>query len=124
MRTPLGRARGLGSAKKGVGHWMAERVSAAALVPLIIWFIVGLIANADAGFDAAYAWVAHPVNAVLLVLLLLTLFHHAQLGMQVVYEDYVHTEWLKMVSIQLTKFAAYALAAAGSFAVLKIALGG
>jgi succinate dehydrogenase / fumarate reductase membrane anchor subunit len=124
LRTPLGRAKGLGSAKEGVGHWLAERVTAVALVPLVIWFVIGLIMHAGADFDGARAWIGYPVNAVLMILLLGAMFHHAQLGMQVIYEDYIHTEWLKVVSIYATKFAAYLLAAAGSFAVLKVALGG
>lgn len=124
LRTPIGRAKGLGSAKEGVGHWLAERVTSVALLPLVIWFVIGLIMNIDAGYAGAREWVGHPVNAVLMILLLGTMFHHAQLGMQVVYEDYVHVEWLKVVSIYATKFAAYLLAAASSFAVLKVALGG
>ena len=124
LRTPLSRAKGLGSAKEGVHHWMAERITAVALVPLIIWFIVGLIGIAGEGYEAARVWVAHPVNAVLLVLLLVTMFHHAQLGMQVVYEDYQTSEWVKITCILLTKLIAFAVAAAGSFAVLKIAFGG
>lgn len=124
LRTPLGRAKGLGSAKEGVGHWLAERITAAALMPLVIWFVVGLIMHAGADFDEVRGWVGDPVNAVLMILLLGTMFHHAQLGMQVIYEDYIHVEWLKVVSIYATKFAAYLLAAAGSFAVLKVALGG
>jgi succinate dehydrogenase / fumarate reductase membrane anchor subunit len=103
---------------------MAERITAVALVPLIIWFIVGLIGIAGEGYEAARVWVAHPVNAVLLVLLLVTMFHHAQLGMQVVYEDYQTSEWVKITCILLTKLIAFAVAAAGSFAVLKIAFGG
>ena len=124
LRTPLARARGLGSAKDGVGHWLAERVSAAALVPLVIWFVIGLIMHAGADYEAVKAWIGHPVNAVLMILLLGAMFHHAQLGMQVIYEDYIHTEWLKVGSIYATRFAAYLLAAAGSFAVLKVAFGG
>lgn len=124
LRTPLGRAKGLGSAKDGVGHWLAERVTSVALLPLVIWFVIGLIANAGADYEAVRAWVAYPVNAVLLILLLGTMFHHAQLGMQVIYEDYIHAEGLKLAAVYATKFAAYLLAAASSFAVLKVALGG
>jgi succinate dehydrogenase / fumarate reductase membrane anchor subunit len=124
FRTPLAQAKGLGSAKSGVDHWLAERVAAAALVPLVIWLVFGLVRHAGADFEAARAWVGQPVNAVLMILLLGAMFHHAQLGMQVIYEDYIHTEWLKITSIYLTKFAAYLLAAAAIFAVLKVAFGG
>lgn len=124
FRTPLARAKGLGSAKSGVESWLSSRVFAVALVPLVIWLLIGLIRHAGADFEAVSAWVGQPVNAVLMILLLGAMFHHAQLGMQVVYEDYIHTEWLKVSVIYLTKFAAYLLAAASSFAVLKVALGG
>jgi succinate dehydrogenase / fumarate reductase membrane anchor subunit len=124
FRTPLARAKGLGSAKSGVDSWLSSRVFAVALVPLVIWLVIGLIRHAGADFEAASAWVGQPVNAVLMILLLGAMFHHAQLGMQVIYEDYIHTEWLKVSVIYLTKFAAYLLAAASSFAVLKVALGG
>jgi len=124
LRSPLRRAKGLGSAKTGTSTWVAERVTAIALIPLVVWFLVGLIVHAGADFNEARAWIASPVNAVLLVLLLGTMFHHAALGMQVIYEDYIHSEGLKMVSIYLTKFVAYLLAAASIFAVLKIAFGG
>lgn len=124
FRSPLVRAKGLGAAKSGVDHWLAQRVAAVALVPLVIWFAIGLIGQVGADYESVKAWVGRPVNAVLLILLLGTMFHHAQLGMQVIYEDYIHTNWLKIASIYLTKFAAYLLAVGASFAVLKVALGG
>jgi|SRR5690625_1681506 len=124
FRTPIARAKGLGSAKSGVEFWLVQRVAAAALVPLVLWLLIGLIRHAGADYDSVRAWVGHPVNAVLMILLLGAMFHHAQLGMQVIYEDYIHTGWLKSAAIYLTKFAAYLLAAAASFAVLKVALGG
>lgn len=124
FRTSLARAKGLGSAKSGVDQWLAARVAAAALVPLVIWLLIGLIRHAGADYESVRAWVGQPFNAVLMILLLGAMFHHAQLGMQVIYEDYLHTTWLKTASIYLTKFAAYLLAAAASFAVLKVAFGG
>lgn len=124
FRTPIARAKGLGSAHSGVESWLSSRVFAAALVPLVIWLLIGLIRHAGSDFATASAWVGQPVNAVLMILLLGAMFHHAQLGMQVIYEDYIHTNWLKVSVVYLTKFAAYLLAAAASFAVLKVALGG
>ena len=102
FRSPLVRAKGLGAAKSGVDHWLAQRVAAVALVPLVIWFVIGLIGQVGADYESVKAWVGRPVNAVLLILLLGTMFHHAQLGMQVIYEDYIHTNWLKFASIYLT----------------------
>jgi len=124
LRTPLGRARGLGSAKHGTEHWWAQRLTALALVPLSLWFVIALIANVGADHAAMLAWVGHPVTAVLLVLLAVTTFHHAQLGVQVVIEDYVHTEWLKLASLIAVRGAAIVLGLAVVFSVLKIAFGG
>lgn len=124
FRTPLGRARGLGSAREGTGHWWAQRLTAIALVPLCLWFVAGIIGLVGAGHGAAVAWIASPVNAVLLVLLILAVFHHGQLGLQVVIEDYVHTEWRKITLIIAVKFGALILGLAAVFAVGRIAFGG
>lgn len=123
IRSPLARARGLGSAKDGVGHWWAQRVSAVALVPLSLWFVVSLATRAGGGYEAALAWIGSPTTAVALVLYLGTLFYHSQLGLQVVIEDYVHSEGIKLIALVLTKFANAVLAAGAIFAVLWIALG-
>ena len=124
LRTDLARARGLGSAKEGTGHWWAQRLTAIALVPLTLWFTASVIALAGADLAAVRAWIANPVSAVLLLVLIAATFHHAQLGTQVVIEDYVHTEWLKIAAIVAVKFAAVLLAAIAAFAVLKIAFAG
>ncbi|KAB7627546.1 succinate dehydrogenase, hydrophobic membrane anchor protein [Alkalilimnicola sp. S0819] len=124
LRTPIKRARGLGSAKHGSGVWLAERVSAAALVPLVIWFVYSLICYAGADYAVVREWFASPVTAVLMSLLVGLTAHHAANGMQVIFEDYLHVEWQKMLAIYLVKFIAYLLAAAGIFAVLRVSLGG
>ena len=123
LRSPLGRVRGLGSAKEGVAHLWAQRMTAVALVPLLIWFVASICAMTGADYDAVRAWVATPLVSILLVLLAIAVFHHAQLGLQVVIEDYVHAEWLKIASIALVKFAAIGLAVATVFSIVKIALG-
>ncbi len=122
LRSPLGRVRGLGSAKEGVAHWWAQRVTALALVPLTLWFVVAVISLAGADHARTTAWIASPVPAMLLILLIAATFYHAVLGLQVVIEDYVHPEWLRIVLILFVKAAAIVLAAAAIFAVLKIAL--
>jgi succinate dehydrogenase / fumarate reductase membrane anchor subunit len=123
LRTPLSRVRGLGSAKEGTSHWWAQRVTAIALVPLTLWFIAFIIPIIGADYAAARLWISHPVNALLLVLLLITTFYHALLGLQVIIEDYVHAEWLKVTSLLAMKFILIVLGASALFAVLRIALG-
>ena len=124
LRTPLGRVRGLGSGKEGVAHWWGQRLTAVALVPLTLWFVVSIAALAGADHGAVVAWLRAPVSAILMVLLIAVAFHHLQLGLQVVLEDYVHTEWLRLAAIIGVKFAAAALALAAAYAVLKVAVGG
>ena len=124
LRTPLGRVRGLGSAKEGTAHWWAQRLTAIALVPLVLWFAVSLIVLTGADHATVAAWLRDPVAAVLMLLLILAGFHHAQLGVQVVIEDYVHAEWLKLALVTAVRFAAVALGIGAAFSVLKIAIGG
>lgn len=124
LRSNLGRVRGLGSAKEGVAHWWAQRLTALALVPLILWFVVSIIALAGADHATVAKWAARPVPAVMLLLLIAATFHHAQLGLQVVIEDYVPGEGLRLALILVVKAAAVVLAAACAFAVLSLAFGG
>ncbi len=124
FRTPLNQVRGLGSAKEGTHHWWMQRLTAVALVPLSIWFVASLVSMADADYFTVVAWLRSPLVTVLLLCLIWALFHHAQLGVQVVLEDYVHTEWLKIASIMGLKFAAAVLGLASAIAVLKVSLGG
>ncbi len=124
LRTPLGRARGLGSAKDGTAHWWMQRMTAIALVPLLLWFVASIAASAGADHAAATAWLARPLNGILVLLMVIAGFHHAQLGLQVVIEDYVHTEWIKVFGIIAVKLAAVAFAVAAVFSVLKISFGG
>ena len=120
-RTPIARVRGLGSAKGGTHHWWMQRVTAVALVPLTLWFVLSLIGLAGADHAAAAAWIASPATTVLMLLLIAATFHHLQLGLQVVIEDYVHGEAAKIACIMGVKFASVALAVAAGVAVLKVA---
>jgi succinate dehydrogenase membrane anchor subunit len=124
MRSPLGRATGLGSAKEGVEHWWSQRLTAIALVPLALWFVASLISLAGADYLAFTGWVATPLVSVLLILTILATFWHALLGTQVVIEDYVHHEGTKLVLLVLLRFACFALGLAAVYAVLRIAFGG
>jgi succinate dehydrogenase / fumarate reductase membrane anchor subunit len=123
MRSPLGRAIGLGSAKEGVEHWWAQRITALALVPLTVWFVVEVVALAGADRALFVDWVRHPVTGMLLVLLLIATFYHGALGLQVVIEDYVVNETLRLGSLIVMRLAAIVFAVRGIMAVLKLSLG-
>ena len=122
LRTPLGRVRGLGSAKEGTDHWWLQRVTAIALVPLCLWFVIFIIKLTGASHELASLWVQQPINAILLILLITVVFYHAILGLQVVIEDYVQQEWLKLLSLLLMKFVLIIAGFSAIFAVLRIAL--
>lgn len=124
LRTPLSRARGLGSAKQGVHHWWAQRVTAVALIPLVAWFAISLIMLSGADYAVVRAWIGSPVVMVLLTLTIVIGLHHGQLGMQEVVEDYVHGEGLKLALIVLLRFTAVFFGLAAIVAILRIGFGG
>lgn len=122
MKTSLGRVRGLGSAKSGTHHWWMQRVTAAGMAVLMMWFVVSMIGLIGADYDAAMAWVRQPIVAIVLLVLVGTAFYHMRLGLQVVIEDYLDGA-LKIAGIVLLNFGSIVLAAACLFSVLKIAFG-
>jgi succinate dehydrogenase / fumarate reductase membrane anchor subunit len=122
MRSPLGRAIGLGSAKEGVEHWWAQRVTAVALIPLALWFVIAILGLVGSDIDAFQEWAGRPVPAIVLILLLVATFYHAALGLQVVIEDYVHGEILKLALLVLLRLLCFALAVAGIVSVLRLAI--
>jgi succinate dehydrogenase / fumarate reductase membrane anchor subunit len=124
LRSELGRVRGLGSAKEGVQHWWLQRVTAVALVPLVIWFLIGLVAHAGADHATVTDWLGGPVTLGLFLILLGAGLWHLALGMQVVIEDYVLREGLRLALILLVKFGCIVLMLAGAIALLTIAFGG
>ena len=124
METPLGRARGLGSARSGTVHWWHQRLTALALVPLTLWFAVSVIVIAEGDHAATLAWIRNPVAAGLLILMLGAGAYHLKLGLQVVIEDYVHRPGLKLAALIATTFATVALALASVMAVARIWLAG
>ncbi len=123
LRTPLGRALGLGSARSGSGHWWAQRMTAVGLVPLALWFVFSVLNLDSMSYTAITVWIASPINATLLVLLVSVLIYHSKLGVQVVIEDYVHAPWLTLSSLITSSFLHIALAVGGIIAILKIAFG-
>lgn len=124
LRTPLAHARGLGSAKEGLGHWIAQRVTAIALVPLSVWFILSVISLAGSHYEQFQAWLAVPGNTALMLLLLFAVFHHAQLGCQTVIEDYIHGRGARVAAILLVKLTSILLGVFAAVAVLRAALVG
>ncbi|MGC3980736.1 MAG: succinate dehydrogenase, hydrophobic membrane anchor protein [Steroidobacteraceae bacterium] len=123
LRSPLGKVLGLGSAKAGAHHWWVQRVSAVGLLLLAPWFLFSLIALGDLSYANVVGWIATPINTVLLSLLVLTVTYHAQLGLQVVVEDYVAAKGTKVVVLLLINFALLVLGVLGVFSVLRIAFG-
>ncbi|MDP3495756.1 MAG: succinate dehydrogenase, hydrophobic membrane anchor protein [Hyphomonadaceae bacterium] len=121
IRTPLGKVRGLGSAKHGAGHFITQRVSAIALLFLVPWFLISLIAAVRGGYDGALAWVADPINAVLILLAVGAALYHMRLGMQVVVEDYIAKNSTKTFLLIVNTFICVVLFVAAAYAVLKVA---
>ena len=124
LRTPLARARGLGSARYGVHHWWAQRLTAIALVPLVVWFAISLVMMSGADYGTVRAWIGSPVVMVLLILTIAVGLHHGQLGLQVVIEDYVHGDGSKLALIVAVRFIAIFFGLATIVAILRIGFGG
>ncbi len=124
FRTPLGRVRGLGSAKKGAHHWWMQRVTAVALIPLVVLFTAYLVMLTGQDWDVVYYVLGRPTAALITTLLVVALFWHLSLGLQVVIEDYVHDEWIKLIGILAVKFACIFVGGACIFAILSMAIGG
>ncbi|NIK53473.1 succinate dehydrogenase, hydrophobic membrane anchor protein [Xanthomonas arboricola] len=123
-RTPLKNVRGLGAAKTGTEHFVMQRLTATALVVLAIWFVAFVLSLLGSDYMTAVIAVSKPWNAVLLVGFLVAMFWHAQLGLQVVLEDYIHNSLLALALQTTVKFVAVLGAIVSIFAVARIALGG
>jgi len=123
LRSPLGRVLGLGTAKDGTAHWWGQRVSGGAMAVLGLWFAWALATMPGFSYAEAIAFIGQPVNALLLLLLSVTMAYHSFLGIQVVIEDYVHGHSLKIASLVLSRFAHVILAVAAVFAILKLGIG-
>jgi succinate dehydrogenase / fumarate reductase, membrane anchor subunit len=122
MRSPLGRARGLGSAKAGAAHWWAQRLTALALLPLTLWFLCAAVRLIGQTRDDVVSWMAGPLPLVLMIALVIATFHHLQLGLQVVIDDYVENHALRVGAVLLVKALALLLALACIVSALRLGL--
>ena len=124
IRTPLAKIEGLGAAKGGTLHFWHQRMTAIALVPLSIWFVASALAYVGAGQGAVAAYFAEPINAVPMFLFIIAAVYHMALGLQVVIEDYVQQEGLKITLLMLNRFASWAIGATASLALIRMAFAG
>lgn len=123
LRSPLGRVLGTGSAKDGTGQWWAERISALALIPLTLWFFFSLLSLPVQDYGSVRAWLALPLNGFLAVVLVAVLTYHSYLGTNVIIEDYVHGNSVKLFSLLLLRFIYALVGGASVFAILRVAFG-
>ena len=123
FRSPLSRARGLGSAKDGLHHWWIQRLTAIALIPLVVWFAISLVMLSGADYAVVRAWLGSPLVMVLMIRTIAVGLYHGQLGLQVVWEDYTDGA-LRVVLIVLTKFIAILFGLGAIVAIMRIGFGG
>ncbi|MFP4313847.1 MAG: succinate dehydrogenase, hydrophobic membrane anchor protein [Alphaproteobacteria bacterium] len=122
IKTPLARARGLGSAKEGTDHWMGQRITAIANIPLMLWLVYSVVSLVGASHAEFIGWLSQPLNAILMILVVISTFYHAMLGTQVVTEDYIHNEGFKIFKLIGQKLFFFGAGIACIFCVLQIAL--
>lgn len=123
IRSPLGRARGMGSAHEGSHHWWVQRMTALALIPLLTWLVVSIALLAGQPYDFVRNWMSSPLAAVLLMLAVFNMFYHGWLGLQVVIEDYIAKKSSRVAILVCIQGAVIFCGALSMFAILKIALG-
>jgi succinate dehydrogenase / fumarate reductase membrane anchor subunit len=123
LRSPLGRVLGLGSAKEGTAHWWGQRVTAVALLPLTLWFVVSLLTLPGLDYETVRTWLSVPVTGFLAVLLVAVLTYHSHLGTTVIVEDYVTSSGMKVFTLMLLRFLYVLAGGAAIFAILRVAFG-
>lgn len=122
LRTPLQQVKGLGSAKEGAGHWWWQRLTAIVLVPIGLWFVFSFVRLIGSDQEAVMNWLSSPWVAAIVVLFFAAMFYHAKLGMQVVIEDYIHIEWLKLTCLVSMQLVLLLFGVTAILAVLRLAL--
>lgn len=122
IKSPLAKARGMGSAGEGTEHWIHQKLTAVVNIPLMVWLVWSITHMGSLNHDIFTAWLAQPINAVLMILAVLSVFYHAALGAQVIAEDYIHHEGLKFFKLMGIKVFFFAGSVACIFSILKVAL--
>ena len=123
LRSPLSRVEGLGSAKDGTAHWLAQRISAVALIPLTLWLVFSLATLPALDYDTVRIWLSVPITGFLAVLLVAVSTYHSYLGTTVIIEDYVHSNGMKVLTLTTVKFLYVLCGGLGVFAILRVMLG-
>ena len=123
MATPLNRVRGLGSAHRGTETFWRQRVTALANIPLTLFLIFSIVVHIGAGYDDVRSYLAHPLVALAMLALVISASIHMRIGLKEIIEDYVHGEYLRILSILLASFFAFGVGLASVFAIVKISLG-
>jgi len=123
MRTPLSRVRGLGSAKSGTEHFWRQRLTSIANIPLVLFFVISIVFLAGSDHAAFVAYMSNPIVAILMLLMIVSALYHMCLGMQVIIEDYIHSEGLKVIALLGNTFFSIAVGTGCVFAILKLSFG-
>ena len=124
LRSPLAKAKGLGASGDASHHFWVQRISALALIPLVIWISFGIASLPEADYATVVSWLQSPINGIITLVFVVVSFYHAQLGLQVIIEDYVSSHSVRLFGVLSIKFLSYFLIAAGVYSVIKITLGG
>lgn len=123
LRSPIAKVKGLGSSGDASHHFWITRLTALALIPLVIWFCFSIASLPTVTHQALINWLDSPFNSIMTILLIIIGFHHGQLGMQVIFEDYISTHKIRIPAIIITKFIAYFMIALGVYSIAKISFG-
>ena len=124
LRSPLAKAKGLGASGDASHHFWIQRITALALIPLVIWFCFSIALLPETSYNAIISWIQSPFNAIMMILLVIVSFQHTHLGLQVIIEDYISQHGARLFGILLVKFISYFMMAAGVYSIIKITLGG
>ncbi len=122
LRSPIAKVKGLGSPSDASHHFWLERITALALIPLIIWFCISVALLPEVSYAVLVNWLQTPFNTIMMILIIVIAFHHGQLGMQVIIEDYVASLSIRLPAILAIKLISYFLMALGIYSIIKITL--